>query len=127
MVEDGPPGEPELEEEAVASARGRIVSCLAYSPGGRVADADVRIESNPVTEGYVEAILDPETRLSRLRSEGGSEALVAAIERRAGEVGPDVRRRIAARRAELVENGPVVETYRRLELDEALARLAAGG
>ena len=92
-----------------------------------MADADVRIESNPVTEGYVEAILDPETRLSRLRSEGGSEALVAAIERRAGEVGREVRRRIAAGRAELVENGSVVETYRRLELDEALARLGSGG
>ena len=125
VVEDGRPGEPELDEEVLASARGRIVSCLAYSPAGRVAGADVRIESNPVTEGYVEAILDPETRLARLRSEGGHEALVAAIERRAGEVGSDVRSRIAARRAGLVESGTVVETYRRLELDEALARLGS--
>jgi hypothetical protein len=126
VVEDGPPGEPQLEEEAVASARGRIASCLAYSPGGRVADADVRIESNPVTEGYVEAILDPEARLSRLREERGDEALVVAIERRAGEVRREVRGRIAAGRAKLVENGAVVETYRRLELDEALARLGSG-
>jgi hypothetical protein len=125
VVENGPPGEPQLEEEAVASARARIATCLAYSPGGRVFDADVRIESNPVTEGYVEAILDPEARLSRLRAERGDEALVAAIERRAGEVRREVRGRIASGRARLVENGAVVETYRRLELDEALARLGS--
>ena len=122
VVEDGPPGEPDLDEEVLASARGRIVSCLAYSAAGRVDGADVRIESNPVTEGYVEAILDPETRLSRLRAEGGSDALVAAIQRRAGEVSPDVRSRIAAERVGLVESGRVVESYRRLEREEARAR-----
>jgi hypothetical protein len=47
----------------------RIVTCMAYSPAGRVADGDVRIAANPVTEGYVEAILDPETHLARLRAE----------------------------------------------------------
>jgi hypothetical protein len=145
IVEDGPPDEtaldpeavasaldPEavasaLDPEAVASARGRIATCLAYSPSGRVADADVRITSNPVTEGYVEAILDPETRLERLRNRGGNEALVAAIERRMGEISPYVRRRIAGSRADLVENGAPVETYRRIGLEEALARLGSAG
>ncbi len=84
LVEDGPPGEPPLEPEALAGARQRILTCLAYSPTGRVADADVRIASNPVTEGYVEAILDPEARLARLRGEGGSAELAAAIEQRSG-------------------------------------------
>jgi hypothetical protein len=69
VVEDGTPAEAELDGEVVASARGRIRTCLAYSPAGRVADADVEIASNPVTEGYVEAILDPETRIARLRAE----------------------------------------------------------
>ena len=76
VVEDGDPAEPELDDEVVASASGRIRTCLAYSPAGRVEDADVEIASNPVTEGYVEAILDPETRISRLRTEaeGGDPA-----------------------------------------------------
>ena len=69
-VEDGPARERELDAESVASARARIASCLAYSAAGRVAGADVRIESNPVAEGYVEAILDPEARMQRLRAEG---------------------------------------------------------
>jgi hypothetical protein len=69
VVEHGAPAPPDLEAEAVASARGRIRTCLAYSPAGRVEDADVEIASNPVTEGYVEAILDPETRIERLRAE----------------------------------------------------------
>ena len=41
---------------------------------------------------------------------------------RAGEVAPEVRRRSGARR-ELVEDGVPVESYRRIELDEALALL----
>src|ERR671915_96754 len=53
LVEDGPPGVPVLERETLASARARIATCLAYSSRGRVGDADVRIASNPVTEGYV--------------------------------------------------------------------------
>jgi hypothetical protein len=69
VVEDGSPAEAGLDDEVVASARGRIRTCLVYSPGGRVTDADVEIASNPVTEGYVEAILDPESRIARLRAE----------------------------------------------------------
>jgi hypothetical protein len=69
VVEDGAPAEADLEDEAVASARGRIRTCLAYSPAGRVEEADVEIAGNDVTEGYVEAILDPETRIERLRAE----------------------------------------------------------
>ena len=125
VVEDGPPGEPSFEPEALASARARISTCLAYSPAGRVEEADVRIESNPVTEGYVESILDPEARLERLRAEDPDNRLIAAIELRMGEVEPDMRARILAAREPLREDGAPVETYRRLELDEALARLGA--
>ncbi len=100
LVEDGPAGEGELAEETVASARLRIRSCLAYSPAGRVPDADVRIASNPVTEGYVETVLE-----------------------RSREIDPDVRRAIGLERRELVEDGTPVESYRRIELDEALALL----
>jgi hypothetical protein len=53
MVEDGEPAHGGMDDEVVASARGRIRTCLAYSPAGRVHDADVEIAGNAVTEGYV--------------------------------------------------------------------------
>jgi hypothetical protein len=153
VVEDGEAASSELDDEVVASARGRMRTCLAYSPAGRVANADVEITSNPVTEGYVEAILDPETRIARLRAEadagragghradaraaGGAEApergvrsqelraRIAAIESRLGEVERDVRMRILRARRDLLVDGVPVETYRRIEVDEALGLLAS--
>jgi hypothetical protein len=101
LVEDGEPGERELGEEAVASARSRIRTCLAYSAAGRARDADVRVRSNPVSEGYVETVL-----LERSK-----------------DIDPDVRRAILAARGELVEDGAPVESYRRAGLDQALALL----
>jgi hypothetical protein len=124
VVEAGAGGNGELDAEALASARRRIVSCLAYSPSGRVEGGDVRIASNEVTEGYVDAILDPEARMERLRAEGPDGAARAnTIALRAGEVPAEVRAGIKRARADLVEGGVPVETYRRLELDEALALL----
>jgi hypothetical protein len=124
VVEDGPASERELDAEPLASARGRVVSCLAYAACGRVAGGDVRIASNEVTEGYVDAILDPESRMERLRAEGDEGAARAeAIALRAGEVPLEVREELKRARAALIEDGVPVETYRRLELDEALALL----
>jgi hypothetical protein len=124
VVEDGPAADRELDAEALASARSRIVSCLAYAASGRVQAGDVRIASNQVTEGYVDAILDPEARMERLRAEGPDGAARAdAISVRAGEVATEVRREIKRARADLIESGVPVETYRRVDLDEALALL----
>ena len=122
VVEDGAAGEPPSDPGAVASARSRIETCLAYSASGRVKDADVRIAANPVTEGYVEAILDPEARIASLRAEGNDER-ADAIAARAGEVDRDSRQRVLAGRRDLVEDGVPVESYRRIGLDEALGRL----
>jgi hypothetical protein len=124
VVEDGEPGETDLLDEDVASARARIATCLAYSPSGRVAGGDVRIASNPVTEGYVERVLDPEARIVALRSRPEPDGTRAdEIEARAGEVERATRERIKLARRELVEGGVPVETYRRIDLDEALALL----
>jgi hypothetical protein len=77
-----------------------------------------------VAEGYVEAILDPEARVERLRAEGGDAAVRAeTIALRAGEVASNVRREIRLARDDLLEDGVPVETYRRIELHEALALL----
>jgi hypothetical protein len=122
VVEDGAAGEPPSDPGTLASARARIETCLAYSPSGRVEDGDVRIAGNQVTEGYVEAILDPEARIARLRAEG-NEQRADAIAARAGEVDRDSRQRILAGRRALAEDGVPVETYRRIGLDEALGRL----
>jgi hypothetical protein len=125
VVEDGDPGTPTLEPEALASARARIATCLAYSAGGRVRDADVRIASNPVSEGYVDAVLDPETRIAELRrGNDGERARMDAIAARLDEVEPEQRRHIKRARLDLLERGVPVETYRRIGLDEALGLLA---
>jgi hypothetical protein len=100
VVEDVPPRDPELGAEELASARARLTSCLAYSPTGRVTDADVRVTSNAVVEGYVETTLD-----------------------RGDVIPPEQRSQIRRAREGLVEDGLPVETYRRIELDEALSRL----
>lgn len=124
LVEDGPRGGVELDAEIEASARARVSTCLAYSASGRVSDGDVRIASNEVVEGYVTAVLDPEARMERLRSEGKAGAQRAdAIAVRAGEVPADVRREIMSARTGLIEDGLPVETYRRIGLDEALTLL----
>src|SRR5215217_1988087 len=113
VVEDGPGGDCELDAEALASARARVVSCLAYAASGRVEGGDVRIASNEVTEGYVHAVLDPEARMERLRADGEEGAARAeAIAARAGEVPFEVRRDIKRARADLIEDGVPVETYR---------------
>lgn len=124
VVEEGEPGEPTFQPEAVASARARIATCLAYSASGRVRDADVRIRSNPVSEGYVDGVLDPEERLARLREANGHDrARAAEIAARLGEVAREERSRIKLARENLVEDGVAIETYRRIALDEALGLL----
>jgi hypothetical protein len=96
LVEDRPAREPAFERESLASARARITTALAYSADGHVADADVTVTGNRVTESYVDAVLD----------------------------GSNGRRREAqAARSRLRQDGIATEAYRRLSLEEALARL----
>ena len=136
VVEDGEPADGGLDDEVVASARGRIRTCLAYSPAGRVHDADVEIAGNQVTEGYMEAVLDPESRIERLRAElaeaeaaapeaAALGARIASIQSRLGEIERDVRMRVLQERSWLLRDGVPVETYRRIGLDEALGLLGS--
>jgi hypothetical protein len=127
VVEDGRAGPVDFPPELLAAARSEIVSCLAYSPGGRVQPSDVRIASSPVTEGYVEAILAPDAHVGQLRAGDPASAYADTIAARAGEVEAEERASIGRARADLEENGRPVETYRRIGLDEALGLLAASG
>ena len=122
VVEDGDPRDAELGAEELASARARITSCLAYSASGRVTGADVRVAANAVVEGYVDTTLDPEQRAAELRARG-ADARADEIAAHGDEIPPEQRDRIKREREGLVEGGVPVETYRRIELDEALARL----
>lgn len=96
LVEDRAARPLSFERESMASVRERIVSALAYSADGRVAEPDVTVAGNRVTESYVDAVFE--------QSGDGRDEIEAA------------RRRLRAK-------GRVVETYRRLSLEEALARL----
>lgn len=114
LVQDGPGSTPALQRESLASARHRISSALAYSPSGRVGDADVSVCGNAVTESYVAAVLcesmvaDGDGGAGHgARSAGGSVALARA----------------QAKRANLTVDGRPVETYRRIELECALGLL----
>jgi hypothetical protein len=106
--------------ETLASARGRIAGAFAYSPSGRVADANVRVAGNDVTESYVNAVLDPAGL-----SETAAEPYASAVASRANEVTDDVRAEIRARRTGLRDDGRPLETYRRLTLEQALALLGS--
>ena len=68
---------------------------------GRTRDADISIASNDVAEAYVGGVIEQSRDIS------------------AGE-----RERVASARRHLVEDGRPVESYRRIDLDEALGLLA---
>jgi hypothetical protein len=100
LVPAGQPKTPRLEPDTLASATRRIRTALAYSPGGRVADPDVRIKGSAVTESFVTALLHSRT---------------------AGVGAMGQARRI------LLEDGRPIETYRRLSMTEAMALLTSSG
>ena len=97
LVEDGEPGHPAFERQTRASAA-RIVNALAYAPSGQVNDADVTATGNSITESYVNAVLD-----------------------RSPEIGDDAAAGIRSTRRQRMTDGVVVETYRLIDRDTALA------
>ena len=108
-VPDGSVAPAEHPWKEPAAARDRIVSAFAYSATGRAAAADIEIGGlAPVTEFNVRKILEPE------------EASSTPVE----TVGLAAARR---RREALRRDGVAAESFRRIELDEALHSLAAPG
>jgi hypothetical protein len=113
--------EAHFDAESLASARDRVTSAFAYSPAGRVTDADVRITGNDVTESYVNAVLDPDSLVEMLGE--AAEPYADEVAARAGEVPDGIRAQIRAQRVGLRDGGRPVETYQRLALEQALALL----
>jgi hypothetical protein len=96
LVQDRERCEPNFERQSLASAQDRIISALAYSADGHVSEPDVTVTGNRVTEAYVDAVFDDSNR-----NRDETKAIRNTIRR----------------------DGIATETYRRLRLDEALARL----
>lgn len=94
------PRQVELRRETLASARAGIRTAIVYAEDGEVADADVEITGTAVTERYAATVLEQSTT-------------IAAAD----------RERVAARRRARMRDGAVAETYRRIELAEALKLL----
>lgn len=106
-----------LEREALASLRGRLRSAVAYSSDGRVANPDVTIAGDEVTDGYVEDVLMAERLIERM----GTSPEAAVVASHLEEVPAAERARIAAGRQGLRHEGRTTECYRRVDVDEALA------
>jgi hypothetical protein len=84
--------------------------------------ASHREAGNDVTERYVASLLDPHA-LAGDAEASGLEGHARLVRARASEVTADERARIRQARATLIEEGRPVETFRRIELDDALSML----
>jgi hypothetical protein len=119
VVPDQPSDESPRSREALASYRSRLRGAYEYSPAGAVAGADVVIEGDEVTEGWVRDVLDPERLAERVGS--GEEATI--VRAHMDEVTPETRASIALSRRALIHAGRPREAYRRIPAEDALARL----
>ena len=100
LVEDMLPNSSKFLRETMSSAKHRIVSALAYSPTGRVDQGDIKITSCASAE---ENVLDSLNRSDELSEE--------------------VKEQLRRGRQSLYVEGRVTETYRRIELEDALHML----
>jgi hypothetical protein len=123
-----------------AAARERLRSCFVYSPSGLLADADVRIASGeasieanpelalwpiPVIEEVEEHLEDPDY-LPGLSIPADNTRYIDHTLARLDEVPKALRDELIARRAADREaaGGKRVETYRRVDTEEALLQIA---
>lgn len=100
LVEDIKPSSVTILRETLSSAKHRIVSALAYSPTGRVAQPDVKIISCPAAE---RCVYDSMTRTEGLLEQ--------------------VSKELKQRRQNLLADGRVIETYRTILPIEAVHML----
>jgi hypothetical protein len=117
------------------AAEERITSVWAYSPTGRVDNADVRISStHPILESNTKLTLNAKEsyaeRQEAIAANGDAQAaeneLVNGLPPREHEVSSEIRVRIREQRKSLVEDGVRSETYRRITVPEALGMLHHG-
>lgn len=127
------PDRPGLDLEHRTTQTGPVARRLrhgfAYAPSGRVDRPDLTIRAAPQAEENVQGTLYPDEAAAEFAVEYAEDPeflryLAVAKERR-HEVHDDVRRRIETERVGLVEDGRVLETYRRVSTPQSLALLNA--
>lgn len=130
VVPDRPEVEFDYRPKEVDTALDRIVSAFAYHPGGRTDGADVairgndrRTEINP-TRVLRPVYLDRPVVTEKAFKESDT-AYVAWLKLRAADITPEENAVAYARRQALVQDGVATETYRRIGVAEALARMAS--
>lgn len=86
--------------ETLSSANHRIVSALAYSPDGRVKHGDIRITSSSIVEEYVQSTIELTEDLSDAE-----------------------KKELRSKRESLMQNNRVMESYKIMEVSDALQRI----
>ncbi|WP_134704580.1 hypothetical protein [Ammoniphilus sp. YIM 78166] len=99
LVEDIVPSSATFLPETINSAKHRIISAIAYSPTGRVHNADVIITSCSTAERYV------------ISSFKRSREMLTNYDE------------LLRHRENLLENNRVVETYRQIDIEDAFNKL----
>ena len=133
LVPDAPSVEVEHEFKEPAAARDRILTALAYSADGRVAEPDIEIAGlHSRTEANVRLVLDPDRRYAGLGARSDASHPDPDLRARSWPARTEARRCEAAEGLELANarrtairvDGLAIETYRRISLDDALVMLA---
>jgi hypothetical protein len=118
-----------IPDEAVtrAGARLRLSGAFLYAPTGRVVDADVTIAGvDPATESNPAYALDVDSVIAMIGEQPDlvEQAYLDRVIERASEVPPRARAELIALRQGALREGCMTESYRRIDGDQALARLA---
>jgi hypothetical protein len=127
LVPDGEPGEPKFERQTENGARSRIRSAFAYSPDGRVTDADIVIKGNERVDYYVWCVLNGPAWIEELEADNAPKEITDWARTRLGEVSDVVTEVRRAERVALAVDGRTVETFRRITVEQALQLLAPAG
>jgi hypothetical protein len=129
VLPDRPPRAFTYRPKEADMALDRIQSAFVYDSGGRATDADVRITGNDrrteVNPGRVlrPVYLDKPKELAKPFKEADS-AYITWLKLREADVTPEQRAHAIRRREAITQDGLVSESYRRIDVAQALARLA---
>jgi hypothetical protein len=124
LLPEGEPRRGSFQPMTLNAARERLEGALLYSARGRVGEADVEIAGNERADHYVWATVDVAAYADSVEADGSmSQDAIAWFRSHVDDVPAGVRRRILAERDALRVGGRIVESFRRIGVEEALERL----
>ena len=129
-VPDRAAGPLDFRPKEVDQARDRISSAFVYAENGRVADGDLTIQGlEKRTEVNPARVIRPVYLDRPIVSDKGfkesDSAYIKWLKLRAADVTPEQSALARQRRDALLRDGLATETYRRIDVMEALARIAS--